>query len=41
MQAEHALGYRHLNGRDGDVSPLASWAPALAPVQRSAVPTGS
>ena len=27
MQAEHALG-RKLNGRD-DVSPLASWAPAL------------
>jgi glutaryl-CoA dehydrogenase (non-decarboxylating) len=30
MQAEHALGYRNLNGRGGDVSPLASWAPALA-----------
>src|SRR6266581_2952366 len=30
MQAEHALGYRDLNGRGGDVSPLASWAPALA-----------
>ncbi len=30
MQAEHALGYRRLNGRDGEVSPLASWAPALA-----------
>lgn len=29
MQAEHALGYRRLNGREGDVSPLASWAPAL------------
>jgi hypothetical protein len=29
MQAEHALGYRNLNGRDGEVSPLASWAPAL------------
>ncbi|MDQ3857967.1 MAG: acyl-CoA dehydrogenase family protein [Actinomycetota bacterium] len=29
MQAEHALGYRDLNGRDGDVSPIASWAPAL------------
>jgi glutaryl-CoA dehydrogenase (non-decarboxylating) len=29
MQAEHALGYRHLNGRDGDMSPLASWGPAL------------
>jgi glutaryl-CoA dehydrogenase (non-decarboxylating) len=32
MQAEHALGYRELNGRGGDVSPLCSWAPALAPV---------
>jgi glutaryl-CoA dehydrogenase (non-decarboxylating) len=29
MQAEHALGYRNLNGRNGDASPLASWAPAL------------
>jgi glutaryl-CoA dehydrogenase (non-decarboxylating) len=29
MQAEHALGYRDLNGRDGDSSPLAAWAPAL------------
>ena len=33
MQAEHALGYRALNGRDGDVSPLAAWAPALAQVR--------
>ncbi len=30
MQAEHALGYRNLNGRDGDVSPIAAWGPALA-----------
>src|SRR5438477_9210595 len=30
MQAEHALGYRNLNGRDGEVSPLAAWGPALA-----------
>jgi glutaryl-CoA dehydrogenase (non-decarboxylating) len=30
MQAEHALGYRNLNGRNGDSSPIASWAPALA-----------
>ncbi|MBA2616428.1 MAG: acyl-CoA dehydrogenase family protein [Actinobacteria bacterium] len=30
MQAEHALGYRNLNGRDGDASPIAAWAPALA-----------
>jgi glutaryl-CoA dehydrogenase (non-decarboxylating) len=41
MQAEHALGYRRLNGRDGDVSPLCSWAPALADVHRGAVPTGA
>src|ERR671937_2094865 len=41
MQAEHALGYRRLNGRDGDVSPLCSWAPALAGVHRGAVPTGA
>ena len=32
LQAEHALGYRQMNGRDGDVSPLCSWAPALSPV---------
>jgi len=32
MQAEHALGYRSLNGRGGEVSPLCAWAPALAPV---------
>jgi glutaryl-CoA dehydrogenase (non-decarboxylating) len=31
MQAEHALGYRALNGTAGDVSPLCSWAPALSP----------
>jgi hypothetical protein len=36
MQAEHALCYRRLNGRGGDVSPIASWAPALAPVHASA-----
>ncbi|HKG44170.1 MAG TPA: acyl-CoA dehydrogenase family protein, partial [Gaiellaceae bacterium] len=29
MQAEHALGYRRLNG-DGETSPIAAWAPALA-----------
>src|SRR5256886_14057955 len=33
MQAEHALGYPPLNGRDGDVSPVAAWAPALAQVR--------
>ena len=36
MQAENALGYRQLNGRDGDVSPLCSWAPALSPVHARA-----
>src|SRR5436305_2576629 len=36
MQAEHALGYRRLNGRGGDASPLCSWAPALSPVHASA-----
>src|SRR5437667_9144171 len=41
MQAEHALGLRSLNGRNGDVSPLCSSAPALAPVQRGPVPTGA
>src|SRR5881409_514135 len=41
MQAEHALGFRALNGRGGEVSPLCSWAPALAPVQRGAVPTSA
>jgi glutaryl-CoA dehydrogenase (non-decarboxylating) len=31
MQAEHALGYRHLNGHTGEMSPLVAWAPpALA-----------
>src|SRR5438067_8164474 len=34
LQAEHALGYRALNGRGGEVSPLCSWAPALAAVHR-------
>src|SRR2546423_91216 len=41
MQAEHALGYRSLNGRDGDVSPLCAWAPALAPVQRERGPVAT
>jgi glutaryl-CoA dehydrogenase (non-decarboxylating) len=41
MQAEHALGFRSLNGRGGDVSPLCSWAPALAPVHRGPVVTGA
>jgi glutaryl-CoA dehydrogenase (non-decarboxylating) len=40
LQAEHALGLRQLNGRGGDVSPLCSWAPALAPVHREPVATG-
>src|SRR6476620_1229147 len=33
MQAEHALGYRRLNGES---SPLCSWAPALSPVHAQA-----
>src|SRR3954465_13979921 len=37
MQAEHALGFRRMNGRGGDASPLCSWAPALAPVHRERV----
>jgi glutaryl-CoA dehydrogenase (non-decarboxylating) len=36
MQAEHALGWRRLNGRSGEVSPLCSWAPALSPVHAGA-----
>jgi glutaryl-CoA dehydrogenase (non-decarboxylating) len=32
MQAEHALGYRQLNGARGEVSPICSWAPALSGV---------
>jgi len=35
LQAEHALGYRRLNGRDGGVTPLCAWAPALSPVHSS------
>ena len=30
LQAEHALGYRNLNGRGGEISPMAAWGPALA-----------
>src|SRR6266852_5896180 len=30
MQAEHALGYRRLNGHTGEMSPLVSWAPPPA-----------
>jgi glutaryl-CoA dehydrogenase (non-decarboxylating) len=36
LQAEHALGYRHLNGSSGEVSPLIAWAPALSPVHARA-----
>ena len=36
MQAEHALGYRRLNGRGGEASPICSWAPALSPVHAGA-----
>ncbi len=30
IQAEHALGYRHLNGHTGEMAPLVSWAPPAA-----------
>jgi glutaryl-CoA dehydrogenase (non-decarboxylating) len=30
LQAEHALGYRALNGHTGEMSPIVSWGPALA-----------
>ena len=30
MQAEHALGYRRLNGHTGEMSPLVSWGQVLA-----------
>jgi glutaryl-CoA dehydrogenase (non-decarboxylating) len=36
MQAEHALGYRQLNGKNGEVAPICSWAPALSPVHARA-----
>src|SRR5689334_15728600 len=36
MQAEHALGYRRLNGRSGEMSPVVAWAPALSPVHARA-----
>ena len=32
LQAEHALGYRSLNGHTGEMSPIVSWGPALASV---------
>src|SRR6059036_3445349 len=35
MQAEHALGYRRLNGHTGEMSPLVSWGPPLAPARTS------
>ena len=34
MQAEHALGYRRLNGHPGEMSPLVSWVPAEAALAR-------
>ena len=32
LQAEHALGYRRLNGHTGEMSPIVSWGPALLAV---------
>jgi glutaryl-CoA dehydrogenase (non-decarboxylating) len=42
MQAEHALGFRQLNGPGGEMSPLAAWGPALAvaAAERAPVTTG-
>ena len=37
MQAEHALGYRKLNGAQGEVSPLCSWAPGALAGSRTRV----
>src|SRR3954463_30183 len=31
MQAEHALGYRRLNGHTGEMAPLVSWSPPASP----------
>jgi glutaryl-CoA dehydrogenase (non-decarboxylating) len=39
LQAEHALGYRAMNGKGGEVSPLCSWAPALSPVHAQTSPS--
>ena len=36
MQAEHALGYRRLNGSTGEMSPIVAWAPALSTVHARA-----
>jgi glutaryl-CoA dehydrogenase (non-decarboxylating) len=36
MQAEHALGYRRLNGHTGEMSPLVAWRPV-----GEAVPAGA
>jgi hypothetical protein len=41
MQAEHALGLRRLNGRDGEMSPIASWGPALAVAAAERTPVAS
>src|SRR2546426_11948950 len=41
MQAEHALGFRRLNGSGGEAAPLWSLGPALSPGPRGAVPTGA
>src|ERR671935_121330 len=41
MQAEHALGYRRLNGHTGEISPLVSWGAALTRVHRAAGPVAT
>jgi glutaryl-CoA dehydrogenase (non-decarboxylating) len=40
MQAEHALGYRRLNGHTGEMAPLVAWRPAGA-ADRGPIPTGA
>jgi glutaryl-CoA dehydrogenase (non-decarboxylating) len=40
MQAEHALGYRRLNGHTGEMAPLVAWRPPGA-AERGPVATGA
>src|ERR1051325_8693131 len=40
MQAEHALGFRRLNGHTGEMAPLVAWRPPGA-AERGPVPTGA
>jgi glutaryl-CoA dehydrogenase (non-decarboxylating) len=40
LQAEHALGYRRLNGHTGEMAPLVAWRPHGAG-ERGPIPTGA